>query len=281
MAENISRAAKAVDCMEKYLRNVCLKDDRFRFQKLWENTFIKHQICKRKSGGTFSTCDHIRAMVYSMLTSSSVWSRFIDRIDQDTGRIPDVDEMFFNYDPKKLITCSPDALYENLRGSAGINTYKQMEALVQHNIPKLQRFAEEYGSVDAYYKTFESDDDPYYKKLIKALSNKGENKMTQMAEALNAEYLRNVGYNIPKPDTHVRRMLGKEHLACFDRKEAPIYDVFDIVGDIARELKKSPAEVDYILWSYCAIGYGGMCNGRVHKCDECVVKEYCETGKVK
>lgn len=269
--KNIKTAAMAVEKMDGYLR------DKFQTssEKLWESTYPKHQICKRKNGGSFSVSDHIHAMVYSMLTNSSVWDRFSDKIDIETGCIPEIDRIFFKYDPQKLIHCSPDALYEQLRGCAGLRTYKQICALIETNIPKLLRLEETFGSIDAYYKTFESPNDPYSKKLIKELSQKGENKMYEFAEALNAEYLRNVGYSIPKPDRHIRRILGKNRLACSEYEDVPLWDVFDIVGDIARECGKDSAEVDYILWSYCATGYGQVCKKRNPGCEICAAKDYC------
>ena len=43
--------------------------------KLWKNTYINEQIVKRKQGGNFELNDHIRAMVYSMLSSRTEWAK--------------------------------------------------------------------------------------------------------------------------------------------------------------------------------------------------------------
>lgn len=96
-----------------------------------------------------------------------------------------------------------------------------------------------------------------------------------MGEALTAEYLRNVGYDISKPDRHIRRILGSKYLGCSECEIVPIFEAFDIVAEIAEELNKSVAEVDYILWSYCAKDYGEICTKNKPKCDICAIKCYC------
>lgn len=101
-------------------------------------------------------------------------------------------------------------------------------------------------------------------------------KFAQLGEALTAEYLRNVGYDIAKPDRHICRILGSDILGCSDKKVVPIYEAFDIVAAIANALEKDTAEVDYILWSYCASGYGEICTLKNPKCQYCVAKQICK-----
>ena len=50
---------------------------------LWENTFIKHQIDKRNRNEHFTISDHIRGMVYSMLSSGIAWSKLKNGIDTE------------------------------------------------------------------------------------------------------------------------------------------------------------------------------------------------------
>lgn len=114
------------------------------------------------------------------------------------------------------------------------------------------------------------------KRLIEKLSSSESFlKMNQMGEALNAEYLRNVGYDIAKPDRHIRRILGSKILGCSVWETVPIYDAMDIVQSIAESMGKHCAEIDYLLWMYCANGYGEICTIRNPKCDICVIREFC------
>lgn len=276
--QSIYTAAQAVKQMDIHMRQVFLtKNGHSQEKKLWENTFIKHQIDKRNSNYTFSLNDHIRAMVYSLLSSSVVWDRIENQIDLETGKILSVDEIFHQYDVDYLMTCDPDKLRDEIKElhCASFSTLKQMTALINVNIKKLLDIEKQYGNIDTYYQMF-IDKDNSMKTLIKQLSNPtSKDKFVQMSEALNAEYLKNVGYDIAKPDRHIKRILGSKILGCSEHEEALTYESFDIVADIASVLNESKAKVDYILWSYCANKFGEICTKETPKCEKCVVKEIC------
>lgn len=278
MINNIKEVAKIVELMDRNLRNdLFIKNGVLQEKKLWENTHIKHQIDRRNNGDSFSINDHIRAMVYSMLSSGIKWERVEKGIDIKTGRIIPIDNIFHNYDINYLLQCAPDILAEEIKnlGCASQSTRKQMKALVSKNITKLISLEQEYGSIDSYYQKF-IDKDNTLKTLVKQLADpQSEDKLAEMAEALIAEYLKNVGYDIAKPDRHIRRILGSKILGCSECEEVPVYEAFDIVTEIAQEMNKPVAEVDYIIWSYCADGYGEICTSKNPKCDKCVAKKSC------
>ena len=37
------------------------------------------------------------------------------------------------------------------------------------------------------------------------------------------------------------------------------------------------ADIDYLFWSYCADGMGGIC-GAKPKCEQCVIRDDCDQG---
>ncbi len=272
--KNIENTAKSVLLMDKQLRNeLLIKDGILQAKKLWENTYIKKQIDKRRNGGTFTVRDHICAMVYSMLTSGAPWNRVEPHIDIQTGRIAILDEIFYQYDVDKLLSAAPAEFVSKITAQELGTPYlkKQMYALANVNIEKLLTLEKEYGSVDNFYQSIIHTDSTM-KTLVKELSAVGKpHKFAQLGEALTAEYLRNIGYDIAKPDRHICRVLGSKYLACSESEIAPVYETFDIVANIAKELNKPVAEVDYILWSYCANGYGEICTAKNPKCKKCVV----------
>lgn len=207
-----------------------------------------------------------------------MWERVEKGIDIKTGRINPIDDIFHNYDVDYILKCNPDQLADEIKnlGCASQSTRKQMKAIVSKNIYKLISYEKEFGSIDSYCKKFIEQDNTL-KTLVKQLADsKSENKFDEMAEALIAEYLKNVGYDIAKPDRHIRRILGSKILGCSEYEEVPVNEAFDIVAEIAREMQKSVAEVDYILWSYCANGYGEICTSKNPKCDKCVAREFCK-----
>ena len=277
--ENIENVAKYVLLMDKQLREKLLvKDGKVQNKKLWEYTHIKKQIDRRKNGDTFTVTYHIRAIVYSMLTSGAAWNRLEPHIDIETGRIWIVDEIFYQYDVDKLLSTAPSELVGQITAQTLGTPYikNQMNALINTNIKKLLALEKEYGSIDNFYQSIINTDSTM-KTLVKELSAVGKpHKFAQLGEALTAEYLKNVGYDIGKPDRHICRILGSEYLGCSQRKYAAPYEAIDIIADIAKSLNKPAAEVDYILWAYCASGFGEVCTLKNPKCQSCVAKQICK-----
>ena len=267
----IERTAGFIDSMDRQLRRNLTE------KQLFENTHIAKQIERRIQGENFTLTDHIRGMVYSMLSSGIPWKSVESAIDKAIGRITALDEILFNYDTDKLLAADPGRLRDEIRANKWANrrTYHQMYALIQTNIPKLIGFQEESGSVDAYYQRF-IEEDSTYQSLISNLSSAGsKDKFAEMAEALTSEYLRNIGYDISKPDRHICRILGVNHLGCSDTEPIPVFEAMEIVRKIASLCGRRTAEVDYILWSYCSNGYGEICTAQRPMCCVCVASESC------
>lgn len=169
-------------------------------------------------------------MVYSMLSSGTVWDRVAKETDSKTGYITSVDRIFHGYNPKELLTCSPEQLQEQLR---------------ENHLAS-------------------------------------QSTLAQMDVALVCEYLRNVGYDYPKPDRHICRILGSDILAFSTNREVSRLQAFQIIFKLAELAEKSVAETDYILWTYCSTGYGEICTVDKPKCDICVANKHCrkQTGDV-
>lgn len=273
---------EVIEQMDKHLRTDRLKKDGvIQSEKLWENTYIRHQIDKRRDGGSFSVSEHIRAMVYAMLSSGIQWDRVAKDTDPDTRRIVPIDKAFFSYDADQILGHTPEQLRDGVKEihCATPSTKKQMDALCSVNIPRLRDIEKQYGSVDAYYQELIKYDKSL-KTLVVQLSMAGSiDKMEQMDVALVCEYLRNIGHDLPKPDRHIRRILGRDYLAFSDKKEVKPFEAFDIVVELAEKLGKSVAETDYILWAYCAKGFGGVCTKQDPECGGCVAKKYCKHDK--
>ena len=250
--KNTETVANAVLLMDKQLREeLFIKDGKDQMKKLWENTYIKKQLDKRNSGGAFTVSDHIRGMVYSMLTSGAAWNRLEPYIDIDTGRISVVDEIFCQYDVNALLNADPAALVNKVKEHRLGTQYikNQINALVSVNIGNLLSLEKEYGSVDNFYQILVCKDDNL-KNLLRELSTLGKpRKFAQLGEALTAEYLKNVGYDIGKPDRHICRILGSDRLGCSTHKTVSPYEAIDTIAAIAKSINKPAAEVDYIMWS--------------------------------
>ena len=266
MNDKIKNVSEVVQEMGKYLK------EKMPENKQWDYAFAKTQIERRKSGKVFSLSDHIRAMVYSMLSSRTEWAKIQPRIESG-----EIDQIFCDFHPDKLLQCKSEELLNQLKEirCASLSTRKQMKALLDVNIKTLCHIEDTYNGIDNFYKQIISIEGTYKILLLVLATKESPYKLCEMNTPLVAEYLRNVGYDLCKPDRHICRILGCEVLGCSDKKDVPIYETFDIVSAIANELGKSIAEVDYILWSYCAKGYGGICTIDGKKCSDCIVKKYC------
>ena len=103
----------AVDTIESYLNNKLPET------KLWEHSFIKKQIDRREYQKNFTIEDHIRGMVYSMLSSGAKWGRVVDGIDDSTGKITPIDELFHNYNMEYILSSSSDFFTERIKEICG------------------------------------------------------------------------------------------------------------------------------------------------------------------
>ena len=273
----IKEISNAVEQMDKHLRNeLFVKDGILSEKQLWENTFINKQIIKRKDGGQFKIQDHIRAMVYSMLSSGASWRRVLDYTDVSTGKIIVVDEIFEQYEPGKLLGADIEKIKNDL-GSKHLRsqfTNNQMKVL-KDNIKTFQKMQEEHGTIDNYYSQLIEEDSTKIKLISELATPRKRYKLKQLGFALTCEYLRNVGYDMPKPDRHICRILGKDYLNLSENQPVKRKEAFQIVSELAGEFTKPIAEVDYILWSYCANGYGEICLKDINKakCGKCVVEK--------
>ncbi len=218
-------------------------------------------------------------MVYSMLSSGITWGRVEALSDPDTGTFPEIDQLFHQYDPECLLSSDPDTLAQGIQdlGCASYSTWKQMDALVHTNINRLVKMEKEHGGIDKFYAGFLAERESPAELLPVLAGDSSRWKLAQMGEALVCEYLKNVGYDIAKPDTHIRRILGGKILGCSERETVPPMEAIEIVAAIAKELNKSAAEVDYILWSYCATGFGEVCTAQNPKCQICPVRQFCNS----
>ena len=270
MENKISDIANVIKRMDEQLRNDLLKkSERHQEKIMWDK---KHKELKNKlnlDGNSIS--DHIRAMVYSLLSAE----RRFENIEDNKNKI---DTIFYNYDPKLLKSELAANLEKQIRDiSCGNRRLKYQMAALKSNIEKLEAFNSQSSSIDSYYKKYIKEDGSL-KTLVQSLSQK-ENKLSEFGVPLVCEYLRNVGYDIPKPDRHIKRILGSKILACSKSEIVPDFEVFDIIAKISQKVGMSSAEVDYILWTYSADGYGAVCTVNSPKCDICVAKELCKKTK--
>lgn len=140
-------------------------------------------------------------------------------------------------------------------------------ANLNENILILKKIEKDYGSLDAYVTSNKPD------VIVRELSS-GRYKLRGVGPALAWEYLRNVGIDGAKPDTHLKRFMGSQRMGVSDNVEASDGEVLSEVKRLSAITGLSRFDIDYAIWVYCADGKGQICTSSP-SCDKCVVMDYC------
>ena len=219
----------------------------------------------REQGKVFTFEEHLKALIYALLTNQRKWSEVVPKLSQ-------IDELFFYYDVNKIFM--KDGTYfengiRNLR-CGNISIKKQMGNL-QKNICTLIKIEEDNDSLDDYVTSKKPD------LIVKDISA-GKYKLMGIGPALAREYLRNVGIDDAKPDLHLKRFMGCERMGVSKNIDANDSEVLREISQISDITGLSKFEIDYIIWCYCADGYGEICTATPH-CDKCVIKKYCRKNR--
>lgn len=220
-------------------------------------------IQQRKSGRTFTTADHIRALVYAQLSNNRPWAQIEAHIHQ-------IDQIFFGYDKEKILATPYDYFLNEILaircGNRGIR--KQMYAL-HGNIRKFERIEQEFGSLDRFVVSGTAIE------IADLLANSVKYKLDTLGLALALEYLRNVGIDAAKPDTHICRILGCDRLGYSAKTAAGEYEAIEIIDTMSHETGYTASQIDALLWLFCSNDNGRICTEKPH-CSQCnLYGKYC------
>jgi len=235
---------------------------------------ILEKVAERKKGKTFSINEHLRAIIYSLLGNQRPWKR----IEENRGNI---DKIFFKFDVNSIKKKKAEYFIKSLINikCGNRNIHKQMNGL-KCIINVLENISQKYGEIDNYYNNHPKIKEGYPYYLAKELSDKkNEYKLKNMGIALICEYFKSIGIDIAKPDIHITRMFGKDILGFSKTKEATSEEAIRYIKEIADESGFSQIEVDQALWEYCADGYLEICTKDKPKCDDCVIRKYCNKNR--
>ncbi|WMJ76888.1 MULTISPECIES: hypothetical protein [unclassified Sedimentibacter] len=228
---------------------------------LHSNSFPNY-VAERRNGRVFTFQEHLRGLIYSQLSAQVQWQR----VEQ---HLKEIDNLFFDYDCDEILKHNSDYFIKGIKmlkcGSRC--TANQMNNLAK-NICMLQQIEKEYHSLDAYVTSKPAI------KIVADLSS-GIYKLAYIGTALAWEYLRNVGIDGAKPDIHICRFLGSNRMGICQSPIATKQEVADIMEEISNVLHITMAEIDSIIWSYCATGFGEICTA-TPKCQRCIVSDYCK-----
>ena len=216
----------------------------------------------RKNGKVFSFKEHLKGFIYAQLSALVSWKRIKDNQ-------PDLNIIFCGFEKEKLKQKPAEELTEEIRTLKCYSPYttkNQMNSL-KANIETFERIEQKYSSLDKFI-THSTPSN-----IIKLLADSNSTfKLKYAGVAIICEYVRNVGIDIIKPDVHIKRIAAADRLKLVTAKSD--YKIIEEFRKLSNETGISQVKMDYLLWNYCAKGYGEICTA-TPKCNECVIRIFC------
>lgn len=216
---------------------------------------------RRQRGEKFSINDHLKGLILSMLGNQRPWGPIAANMGKING-------IFFDYDVEKIKTTDKTYFVTNLKNikCGNRSIAKQMESL-DYNINIFNLIEKQFGSLDK----FVTSDKPEV--IAMKLGKDKKFKLKQIGFPLALDYLRNVGIRTVKPDVHMRRIISNERLNLSNDNPSD-EETVDILTNLAEKAGVNPTYLDNLLWIFCAVDYGNICNDNP-KCNFCLLRNNC------
>lgn len=217
----------------------------------------------RKNGKVFSNEEHLRGIIFSLLSSQRPWGPILQNKKN-------ICEIFHNFDLDYIANTDPSLFEDSIRSikCGNKSIHRQMSSLPQI-VAKLKDISNQFSSADM----FVNSDKPII--IAKKMSTNGKFKIPELGLALALEYLRNVGINVAKPDTQLCRLFGRDRLGLSSKTPAKPEEVVEIIDNIATETNMSPAKLGTMFWLICAKDYGHICSSNTPSCLLCMFQSVC------
>lgn len=210
---------------------------------------------KRISGATWSDDEVFEASLMSLLSSNIDWSK-IEKIR------PGLRDLFSGFDLETYAALQ-DAKIENdfipwfKNQKASSRERKRNLLYLRNTARKLLEHSRTHGSAEHYFTSLahECANDP--KQMALQLGRiGGKYKLEGFGVPLAAEMLKNLGFDVAKPDVHVRRAVESFGLVTFwtseGQSESELLQTMTVVEDIASAADKYISFVDNAIWLLCA-----------------------------
>lgn len=215
-------------------------------------------------GKTFSTSDHIRAFIYTLLSPQGVLSR---------NDLAEIKKLFFDFDPQKILDTPQEYFYNGLEKLGHVSMLSnfmknQMECL-HYNIQIMLFISQKYGSLDDFVLSHSP------KELVACLATNYKGfKLKKFEERLAYEYLRYVGIDCCNPNVNIMRFFGTERMGNGLNFLATTEEAIEAVDKLSCETNKSKFSLEKIILLFC----DEVC-GATPKCDICPIQQECKKGR--
>lgn len=221
---------------------------------------------RRASGETWTDQEVFKVLVLAVLSSNTDWSK-VESV------LPEPSTLFHRFDPADYATLSYTQVETEFvpwfvaRKAGSMALKRNLICLIQA-ARKLEGHSRKHGSADSYFTAIvhRSQSDP--KRAALLLGSDPAYKLPSIGVPLAAETLRNLGYDVAKPDRHIMRAVGCFGLADFGawsadealraRTKAPNPScarqmaAMVAVENLAQNVQEHVILVDTAIWLLCA-----------------------------
>lgn len=147
-----------------------------------------------------------------------------------------IDKIFFGYDAEKIKNTKPEYFTAQVKNAkaGNVNIDNQMKGL-KDIILVFENLLRKHGTIDKYYnEQIKKYGHPY--PLVEKLADpNNEYKLKNMGPALVCEYFKNIGIDIGKPDTHIKRIFGRSILGFSQNVETTDTEAVGYIKNIAEK----------------------------------------------
>ena len=227
----------------------------------------------RLAGRTWSDEKVFKGLLLAVLSSNTPWSK-IEKVKDK------LNDLFCGFSLERYAELSEADVDDRFLPwfedrKAGSNTLRAGLANLINAARKLLNHKEIHGTADSYFTSLvdRCGGDP--KRTALQLGRPGEYKLPSLGPPLAAEALKNLGFEVAKPDRHISRAVASFELVQFGRwsnaKEArdgwaapkstskkSLLDVMAAVQEIAEAAGESVVLVDNAIWLLCAEKRSGL-----------------------
>ena len=222
----------------------------------------------RSAGRTWTDDEVFEALLMAVLSSNTDWW-MIKRIQ---GKLA---EPFYGFSLEAYASVSESEITNCL-----VPWFKEQKAgsrSLRHNLVnlvgaarKLLDYTTTHGTADSYFTSLMTRCDQDPKQAALWLGVRGEYKLPSLGVPLAAQTLKNLGFDLAKPDRHIMRAVGAFGLVDFspwkyvktvkDERKGPYptpkrqWLAMSALEEMAAAAKQRPALVDNAIWLLCERG---------------------------
>ena len=217
----------------------------------------------RATGRAWSDDEVFKALLMAVLSTNTDWSK-VERVQ---GELAD---LFYGFSLESYAERRPGEIGERVvpwfleRKAGSVSLERNLVDFIGA-ARKLAEHRRAHGSAESYFTSLvrRSGGDP--KQAALHLGRQGEYKLPAFGVALAAEALKNLGFDVAKPDRHLGRAIGSFGLVRFERwsgrsgrtsppltSRASQLAVMTAVQQLATEAGRLVVFVDNAIWMLCA-----------------------------